>query len=357
MTREEPLNSPAVAAIFVSARHRRCVAAPKAYCRPPWAMAVATGLLAGCATTTRTVREPAPQAPMGMGQVHIEAVTNDPERETNLRISPDGTRLLFNMVPSPPRSTSMQRRSLGTLNTREVQQVYASNSVAMMRLGSPGRTILSQQGARDATWHPNGEVFAFSMLQGPQAMLASGHVGQEGAAVRFLAPTPCIAYDWQPSISPDGQTVLFSTFTVNEPQTLATMSIEQTSGKCTLLFPGKTAQWAPSGKRFVFSRVVNRYDQIFTFDVESNQLTQITFGAHNNFDPAWSPDGSRIVFASDRNGSGDIYIVGTDGTGLIQVTHGVTEDIGPAWSSDGHMYFVSNAGGQWDIWRARLAGQ
>jgi TolB protein len=293
---------------------------------------------------------------MGIGPVLIDAVTNDPERETQLRVSPDGTRMLFNMAPGAARlSSATLRLPTGGRNAREVQAQYQTTAIAMMEIGRPGRHMVSQEGARDAAWYPDGSRFAFSMLQGQQAMLASAAIGQEAAAVRFLTPTPCVAYDWQPSVSRDGKTVLFSTFTVNEPQTLAVMQLGETGAKCKLLFPGKSAQWSPVGRRFVFTRVVSGFDQIFTFDDASTQLTQVTFGSYNNFDPTWSPDGTRLAFVTDRNGTADVYVIGTDGTGLVQITHGPTQDVGPAWSSDGHIYFVSDAGGQWDLWRAAFA--
>lgn len=311
---------------------------------------LAVGVTA-CATTG--TREPLPQTPMGMGRVQIEAVTNDPVQEGQLRVSMDGTRLLFNMIPTPTQRSFFDR-FITTQNNRAVEQSYSSNSIAMLVIGQPGRNVVSQEGARDAAWYPDGERFAFSMMQGPQAMLASGRIGQGGGAVRFLTPTPCVAYDWQPSVSFDGSTILFSTFTINEPETLATMEISQAAANCKLLFPGKSAQWSPTDRRFAFIRVVNEFSQIFIFDEVTNQLTQISFGSHNNYDPTWSPDGRSVAFVSDRNGSGDIYVIEVDGTGLVQLTQGPTEDATPAWSQDGNIYFVSNAGGQWDIWRATL---
>ncbi len=121
------------------------------------------------------------------------------------------------------------------------------------------------------------DMTTFSMLQGEGAMLAQAGLGDETSAVRFITPNPCVVYDWQPSISPDGRRVIFSTFTPSEPETLAIMDITTTTAKCTLLFPGKLAQWAPRGDRWVFARTVSGNDQIFTFDEGTNQLTQITF--------------------------------------------------------------------------------
>ena len=183
--------------------------------------ALAAITLIGCAS--RQPAEAFPRAPMGMDQVLIDAITNDPEEKTHLRVSGDGRRLLFNIVSGRQRQRSLLQRLL--ISADDPARAYWTTAVAMMEIGRPGRNIVSQEGARDAAWYPDGSQFTFSMLQGDQAMLASSKFGHEAAAVRFLAPTPCIAFDWQPSVYPDGRSVLFSTFTADEPQTLAVMDL------------------------------------------------------------------------------------------------------------------------------------
>src|SRR5437763_5387099 len=96
--------------------------------------------------------------------------------------------------------------------------IYQQTSIALIELGKPGKTIVSQQGALDPSWFPNSRSFAFSMLQAAtQAMLASSTVGEGTAAVHFISPSPCVAFDKSPSVSADGPRVLFATTTANEP--------------------------------------------------------------------------------------------------------------------------------------------
>ena len=185
-------------------------------------------------------------------------------------------------------------------------------------------------------------------------MLATSLIGQGTSAVRFVSPTPCVAYDRSPSISQNGQSILFSTATANEGATIATMDMRSSESKCKILFPGQSPQWAPFGRKFTFVRTVGGHFQVFTFDEVRNLLTQITFGNFDNFEPAWSPGGANIVFSSTRNGTPDIYTIAEDGSSLVQITQGPTLDRHPTWSRDGSIYFVSNAGGQTDIWRARV---
>ena len=297
---------------------------------------------------------------MGMGQVSIEAVTSDPDEETSLRVSPDGRYLLFNvLVGAKQQATSKFRDILRSRPTRDeqIQAFYEQNAISVVEIGKPGRTIVSQEGAGDPGWLPDSKGFLFSMRQGRQAMLASSAMGSGTSAVRFVSPTPCVAYDRQPSVSANGQTILFTTSTATEASTIAMMDAKSSDAKCKLMFPGESPQWSLTGRKFAFSRVVGGHNQVFTFDETKNLLTQITFGSFDNSEPAWSTDGTHIVFVSNRTGTFHIFTLADDGNNLVQLTQGLTNERYPTWSRDGSIYFVSNAGGQPDIWRARPQGK
>ena len=54
-------------------------------------------------------------------------------------------------------------------------------------------------------------------------------------------------------------------------------------------------------------------DHIYTYDLTSRQLRQLTFGQFDDSEPAWSPDDRRVAFVSNRNVDGtydsDIWVV------------------------------------------------
>jgi Tol biopolymer transport system component len=75
-------------------------------------------------------------------------------------------------------------------------------------------------------------------------------------------------------------------------------------------------------------------------------------------DPAWSPDGKKIAMTAEvpfANGQGtqtEIYVVDDNGGNLRAVTMNDALDDMPAWSTDGRtLYFRSNRGGKWDLWK------
>ena len=78
-------------------------------------------------------------------------------------------------------------------------------------------------------------------------------------------------------------------------------------------------------------------------------------------DPAWSPDGTKLAMTVEVppvSGSGptaaqsDIYIVDANGGNLRAVTMNEAIDDMPQWAPTGDaVYFRSNRGGKWDLWR------
>ena len=92
------------------------------------------------------------------------------------------------------------------------------------------------------------------------------------------------------------------------------------------------------------------YD-IWTLDVASGQLNQITSGQNWNDKPAWSPDGRWIAFVSNRTGLPEIYKAPVGGGEAIQLTNLDRWCDSPRFSPDGtKIAFISNESGNNDVW-------
>ena len=83
----------------------------------------------------------------------------------------------------------------------------------------------------------------------------------------------------------------------------------------------------------------------------------------DNFDPVWSKDGNKLAFVSDRSADSegrhnyDIYVLDLlHPDKPTRVTSNGSWDDCPAWDFTGkYIYFRSNRGGNWAIWRVTLA--
>ena len=89
----------------------------------------------------------------------------------------------------------------------------------------------------------------------------------------------------------------------------------------------------------------DRHTHLYTFELATETLTQITSGSWDEAQPAWSPDGTRIAFVSNRtedpdaNSNSDVWVVAADNTDegatLLRLTDYEGGDSQPAWSPDG----------------------
>jgi len=92
---------------------------------------------------------------------------------------------------------------------------------------------------------------------------------------------------------------------------------------------------------------------IFKVNADGTGLTQLTQGAHSDFDPTWLPDG-RIVFVSDRRGGYGrchprsvpvytLYIMNADGTGIEPLSYHETNEWQPSVDHNGLLVYT-----RWD---------
>src|SRR5215212_8740541 len=76
--------------------------------------------------------------------------------------------------------------------------------------------------------------------------------------------------------------------------------------------------------------------------------------------PLFSPDGKRLAFVSNRTGNGDIYVLNLETNDLSRLTFDDSSDNLDAWSRDGNwIYFSSSSrdiAGMSDIFRVSATG-
>ncbi len=92
--------------------------------------------------------------------------------------------------------------------------------------------------------------------------------------------------------------------------------------------------------------------ELYTKQVDSRTVTQLTFNDDNDLMPALSPSGADLAFSSDRNGNWDIFVLPASGGRPIQITSASAHELHPSWSADGTKLAYSRLGtsGRWEIW-------
>jgi Tol biopolymer transport system component len=85
--------------------------------------------------------------------------------------------------------------------------------------------------------------------------------------------------------------------------------------------------------------------------------TTLTRGNQRDRQPAYSPDGGSIVFSSNRNGNLDIWSYELATGSIRQITDDPAEDWDPAYTPDGRsIVWSSKRSGNLEIWRADIRG-
>jgi TolB protein len=159
--------------------------------------------------------------------------------------------------------------------------------------------------------------------------------------------------DMNPSFSPDGQSVLFTSRRHGSAD-IYRVHIDDSRLERLTDDPAfdDQAMMAPDGRHVVFVSSRSGQADIWILDLASRRTRNLTDHAGGDYRPAWSPDGEWIAFTSDRDSDGAragtpsrsgvfspsqitaLYIVRPDGGGLRRLTVGDTSVGSATWSPD-----------------------
>ncbi len=117
--------------------------------------------------------------------------------------------------------------------------------------------------------------------------------------------------------------------------------------KCLLLLLlALMVAWDSTAQRFepriVFASNRDGDWDIYSMDVNGNNVLQLTDHPADDKNPACSPDGRRIAFDSERGLTSDMYAMDRDGNNVIRLTRDDSREGRASWSPDGKkIAFVS----------------
>jgi tol-pal system beta propeller repeat protein TolB len=151
-----------------------------------------------------------------------------------------------------------------------------------------------------------------------------------------------------PSLSPDGKSVLYSTFVETDNYDIYEMELDDGSVKrITRTYGVETApEFSPDQKTITYAR-----------SNPANEIFQVMLAEHDGgdpgnipsitgWDPTWSPDGKRILFASNMRGPNQLFTVKLNGNDLQIITSLPSLRGRSDWSPDGGL-IVTYSGESW----------
>jgi Tol biopolymer transport system component len=218
-----------------------------------------------------------------------------------------------------------------------------------------------------AAWSPDGATILFVRAQRPNEKLQPADVfGSFDAGdiwsvdLQSGQQSKILDNAFNPAFSPDGKSIAYdasragprriwtSDRSGHNPQQIST----DTSEEVIHVRP----RWATDGKRVVFQNIERTKFNIRTVDLDDRKMTWITNDLNNNLNPVWSIKNDHIYFSSDRGGGYNIWRVRLSSTGEpsgqpTQVTTGAGQDVELALSPDGKRLGFSVLKQNADLWR------
>jgi len=107
---------------------------------------------------------------------------------------------------------------------------------------------------------------------------------------------------------------------------------------------------SPDGQRIVFQTFATGNWQIGIMNVDGSNRRLLTDGEHDNQEPAWEPGGKFVMFASDRSGNYDLWTLDLVTNELVQITEHPADDYAPAIAGSTTV-FVSNRSGKSSLYQ------
>lgn len=182
----------------------------------------------------------------------------------------------------------------------------------------------------------------------------------EMAVMTVVPETPALpANDGQPT--PENTTT-----PTQSPTMTATATATPQPTPFATLVPTMTATRVPLGGWLVFSSrrqdtsgdgMIDESDgvHLYSLNLSTQELTQLTSGHYQDLHPAWSPDSSQVAFASNRDGNFELYVMNADGSEVKRLTNTPEDETKPRWAPDGtQMIYVQVRTGEAGLQEKRL---
>lgn len=165
------------------------------------------------------------------------------------------------------------------------------------------------------------------------------------------------SYDTSPTISPQGDklamitnqrgyfdVVVISAITGERLKTLVKGEENINFEELNILNPN--LNWSPDGSKLALSAKSKGKDNLAIIDYNTGEVRMIRLSRMDAIESvAWSPDGTKIAFDGNIGPFQDIFVYNLETGDFSNVTNDVIADYQPAWSDDSEtIYFASNRG-------------
>ena len=136
---------------------------------------------------------------------------------------------------------------------------------------------------------------------------------------------------YAPELSPDGEWIIFT----NHGNGLWLMRPDGKNPHPLTERNDIDPTWSVDGTMVAFASSRAGARQLFVMNADGTNIRQVTNLDNMGGRSSFSPDGAKLTFYRGPKGDHNIYVINIDGTGLVQLTNG-GDNLGPSWSPDGN---------------------
>jgi TolB protein len=282
--------------------------------------------------------------------LNVSRITNDGLFKDWATISPDGTKLMY-----------CERKTNNGL----------WDIVLLRDVNSPAKTALIKDGFRPA-WYENSSAFMYVLHENGSDKLIRSAIS--GGGKTYVTRNTSGAGESRPSIR---EGIVLCNTVSEDLRQMQLVSMKDNGNEYTILGEGYSPSWHPFENKFLFVREGNIYEM----DVESTQVSELYNDAdgYNCAYPRYSGDGQHILFqkgaevkvtgvkgtnvlgkllnrvsVTGKSNKWQIYYMKADGTSLSPLTSGNVNATSPSWDKNNNVYFISDASGKDEVYRARV---
>jgi TolB protein len=226
-------------------------------------------------------------------------------------------------VPSFSGDASLSGKIAFTCFVKEIDQICIMNAD-----GSDRKQLTEAEGtAFYASLSPDGQTVYFSSRRTGTFEIYS--IGANGKNFKRL--TKNIGSLYAPELSPNGDWIVFT----NDGNGLWVMKSDGSNPHAITSADDIDPTWSPDGSMIAFASSRTGSRQLFVMNADGSNVRQVTDLENMGGRSSWSPDGTKLTFYAGPAGDHDIYVINVDGTNLVQLTDG-GDNLGPSWAPAGN---------------------